>query len=171
MEGETRHGPPLAYRFIRQSGRKIDESTHRPIRSHAMKEVRNRQRQQKQLELVRSGQQSAKEKDLSLCRCLPLAQLSAAASEQYSKGRTLDTSSTTLASASERCYRCGGVQLLRLSPSQEMDVLQQPSSCIPTFAAADFDPFNSTTELPPSLTSKFSYEINAIKTHGWYISS
>ena len=161
---EARHGPPLAYRFVGQSGRKIDESTHSAIRSHAMKEFRNRQRQQKQLE---SGQQFGKDKDLSLCRCPPPTQHSSAASEQYSKRRRLDTSSTTLTSAPERCYCCGR---LRSSLSQEMAVLQQPSS-IATFAAADFDPFSSITELPASLTSKFSNEINAIKTHGWYICS
>jgi hypothetical protein len=164
---ETRHGPPLAYRFVGQSGRKIDESTHSAIRSHAMKEFRNRQRQQKQLEILRSGQQSGKDKDLSLCRCLPLAQHSSDASEQYSKRRRLGTSSTTLTSACERCYYCGK---LRSSLSQEMAVVQQPSS-VATFAAADFDPFNSITELPVSLTFKFSNEINAIKTHGWYICS
>jgi hypothetical protein len=162
---EARPGPPLAYRFVGQSGRKIDESTQSAIRSHAMKEFRNRQRQQRQLETVRSGHQSAEGKDLSTCQCLPLAQLSSAAFEQYSKRQRLDTSSTTLTSASERCHRCGRVQLLRLSPSQEMNLLQQSSS-IPTFAAADFDPFNSIAELPPSLTSKFSNEINALKTHG-----
>ena len=164
---ETRHGPPLAYRFVGQSGRKIDESTHSTIRSHAMKEFRNRQRQQKQLEILRSGQQFGKDKDLNLCQCLPPAQHSSAASVQDSKRRRLDTSSTTPTSASERCYYCGR---LRSSLSQEMAAQQQPSS-IATFAAADFDPFNSITELPASLTSKFSNEINAIKTHGWYICS
>jgi hypothetical protein len=168
---EIRDGPPLAYRFVGQSGRKVDESAHSAIRSHAMKEFRNRQRQQKQLEIVRTGQESAEEKEeLGICRCLPLAQLSSATSEEYLDSRRFDTSLTTLTSASERCYRCGRVQLLRLSPSQEMGVLQQLSSSIASFAAADFDPFNSIAELPPSLTSKFSNEINAIKTHGWYTS-
>src|SRR6266699_1384261 len=148
---ETKHGPPLAYRFVGQSGRKIDESTHSAIRSHAMKEFRNRQRQQKQLEILRSGQQFGKDKDLDLCRCLPLAQHSSAASEQYSKRRRLGTSSTTPTPASERCYCCGR---LRSPLSQEVAVLQQPS--VATFAAAGLDPFNSITELPASLISKFS---------------
>ena len=167
-QSRTKQGRPLAYRFVGQSSRKVDQSSHSAIRSHAMKEFRNRQRQQKKQEILRTGQQSVMEDDLSLCRCLPLAQLSLASSEQYSKSQRLDTSSPPFTSAPECCDRCGGVRLLRSSPSQQVDVLQQHSS-LTTFATADFDPFDSITELPLSLTSKFTNEINAIKTHGSYI--
>jgi hypothetical protein len=159
-------GPPLAYRFVRQSSRKVDESSHSAIRSHAMKEFRKRQRQQKQLEIVQSGQQSVVENGISLCRCLTLAQLSPPSSEQHSKRRRLHTPPTPFSPTPEPCCLCRRVQSLRMSSSQHMNALQQLSSPIATFSAADFDPFNSIIELPPSLTSKFSSEINVIKTHG-----
>ena len=163
---EIMDGPPLSYRFVRQSGRKVDESSRSAIRSHAMKEFRKRQRQQKQLETVQSGQKLVVENGISLCRCSTLAQLSSAPSEHYSTIRRLDTPTAPLTPAPEPCYLCSRVQSLRMSPSQQMNVLQQLSSPIASFAAADFDPFNSIAELPPSLTSKFSSEINIIKTHG-----
>ncbi|KIM94807.1 hypothetical protein OIDMADRAFT_149363 [Oidiodendron maius Zn] len=161
----TGHAPPLAYHFVRQSGRKIDESTRSGIRSHAMKEFRNRQRQQKQRRIVQSGQQSVIEKDLSLCRCLPRGQIPSASTEQYSGKSRDDLPLTSLESTSGYCYHCGKAQLLGFSQSQEMDIVQQCSIPTDTFAAADFDPFNSIADLPPPLTSKFSNEINAIKSH------
>ena len=155
---------PLAYRFVRQSGRKVDKSSHSTIRSHAMKGFRKRQRQQKQLETIRSDQQSV---DTSLCRCSPLAELSLASPEQHPRSRRVDTPSAPFTAAPELCSLCGRVQSLRISSSQQMNDLQQLDSTIATFAAADFDPFNSITELPPFLTSKFSSEINIIKSYGW----
>jgi hypothetical protein len=56
-----------------------------------------------------------------------------------------------------------------MSHSKELGVVQQQYPAISTFAAADFDPFGSTTELSEQLTSKYSQEINAIKSHGLYI--
>jgi hypothetical protein len=160
------HGPPLAYRFVRQSGRKIDESAHSGIRSHAMKEFRNRQRQQKQLRSAQSDPQPVIEKDPSLCQCLPHGQISSTSPEQSSGRQRVGLSLTSLRSASSRCYHCGKVQSLGFSQPQEIDTLQQHSIPTDTFAAADFDPFNSITDLPLPLASKFSNEINAIKYHG-----
>jgi hypothetical protein len=162
----TRHARPLAYHFVRQSGRKIDESARTGIRSHAMKEVRNRQRQQKQLGIVQSGHQSVIEKVPSLCRCLPRGQISSAPEEHYSGGLRVDMSLTSLQRTSVHCYHCGRVQLLGLSQPQEIDALQQHSIPTDTFASADFDPFNSIIDLPLPLASKFSNEINAIKSYG-----
>ncbi|KIW18415.1 hypothetical protein PV08_02703 [Exophiala spinifera] len=161
----TGHGQPLVYRFVRQSGRKVDKSAHSAIRSHAMKGFRSTQRRQKQLDLVRRGRQPATEENLSICRCSPPAQQSPAPQEYGSRRQRLDTSSISSTSASERCNRCGKAQSLKMSPSEETNDLQQSSYPVVTFAAADFDPFNSITELPQSLTSKFSSEINAIKIH------
>jgi hypothetical protein len=48
-------------------------------------------------------------------------------------------------------------------------VLQQQCPAIAAFAAAEFDPFGSMTELPQHLISNYSQEINAIKAHGSYI--
>lgn len=150
-QSETRHAPPLAYHFVGQAGSKIDESTRSGIRSHAMKEFRNKQRQQKQVEIVQSNQQSVIENGLSLCRCLPEAHFS---------------SLTLLTPTSGHCYHCNGAQLVGSSPSQWWDDGQQLPSSLTTCPAVDFNLLNSITDLPPSLTSKFSNEINAIKSHG-----
>lgn len=157
----TRHAPPLAYHFVEQAGFKIDESTRSGIRSHAMKEVRNRQRQQKQVETVHSGQQSFTEKGISLCRCLAVAQFSSVSSRQNLETRRVDTSPRSTA---DHC--CNREQLFALSLSQHRDGLQQLSSSMATFATADFNPFHSIPDLPVSLTLKFSNEINVIKSHG-----
>lgn len=163
-------GPPPEYRFVRQFGRKVEKSSHTAIRSHAMKGFRKKQRQQKQLEIVQSGQQSVVKNDIRLCHCSPLTQLSSASSEQYSQIGKCDIPPTHFTPAPEPSHLCGKVKSLRISPSHRMNVPQQLSSSIATLAATDFDPFNSITELHPSLTSKFSNEINVIKAHGSYIS-
>jgi len=163
-------GPPPEYSFVRQFGRKVEKSSHTAIRSHAMKGFRKKQRQQKQLEIVRSGQQYVVDNDISLCHCLPPTQLSSASSEQYSQIRKCDIPPTHFTPAPEPSHLCGKVKSLRIFPSQRVNVPQQLSSPIATLAAIDFDPFNSITELHPSLTSKFSNEINIIKAHGSYIS-
>ncbi|KIM92659.1 hypothetical protein OIDMADRAFT_36437 [Oidiodendron maius Zn] len=164
QQSKTRHAQPLAYHFVGQVGSKIDESTRSGIRSHAMKEVRNKQRQQKQVETMQSGQQSVIDKDFSLCQGLPVAGLFSASSKQNLGGRRIDVSSALLTSISDHCYRCRA-QLFELTPSQQRDDLLQPSSSMATVVAADFNPFNSMTGLPPSLTLKFSDEIDAIKSH------
>jgi hypothetical protein len=163
-------GPPPEYRFVRQFGRRVEKSSHTAIRSHAMKGFRKKQRQQKQLEIMRSGQQSVVKNDIRLCHCSPLTQLSSASSEQYSQIGKCDMPPTHFTPAPEPSHLCGKVKSLRISPSQRMNVPQQLSSSIATLGATDFDPFNSITELHPSLTSKFSNEINVIKAHGSYIS-
>lgn len=165
-QSETRHAPPLAYHFVGQAGSKIDESTRSGIRSHAMKEVRNKQRQQKQVEIVQRNQQSVTANDLSLCRCLPAAQFSSASSEQYLERQRDDTSLTRLTPLSSHCYHCNRAQLVGWPPSQWRDDGLQLSSSMTNCAAVEFNPFNSITGLPQSLTSKFSDEINAIKSHG-----
>ena len=165
-QSETRHAPPLAYHFVGQAGSKIDESTRSGIRSHAMKEVRNKQRQQKQVGIVKSGEQFVTENELNLYRCFPVAQVLSASSKQCLKRRRIDTSSTPLVLASDHCYHYRRAQLFGLSQSRQRDDVQQPSSSMATFAAVDLNPFNSIIDLPSSPNSKLSDEIKAIKQHG-----
>ncbi|KFY74019.1 hypothetical protein V499_05915 [Pseudogymnoascus sp. VKM F-103] len=127
-----------------------------------MKEFRNKQRQQKQLGTVQNGQQSITELNPSPCRCLPQVQISSASSEQYSgTQRVVVPPLTSMSSVSGHCYYCGGVQLIGMFQPQEVDVVQQYSVSGHTFAAAaDFDLFNSITDLSqPQTTLKQSKHV------------
>ena len=163
---QTKRGPPLEYCFVSQSGRKVDQSAQKTIRSHAMKDFWNTQRRNKRLEILRGAHQSVLDENRDVCRCSPQAQLSPSSPGHNAKRPRLDAVSKLLDSAPKTCNRCGKVQLSRMGSQQQMDDLQQLSGPVATFAAADFDPFNSITELPPALTSKFSNEIDDIKKHG-----
>jgi hypothetical protein len=143
------NGPPLAFRFVSQSGRLVDKKTKRAVRSHAMREVRSRQKQKRQI------------KDNSLCRC----STSPPASPVLGTGgcRLDDMNPNLPLVISKRCSQCAGMKFLECPSSPEMEQL---SPNITMFAVAQFDPFGSVTELPDSLTRNFSYELEAIKAHG-----
>ncbi|KAE8446537.1 hypothetical protein EG329_011869 [Mollisiaceae sp. DMI_Dod_QoI] len=160
-QGQGRQRPPVAYSFVAQSGRKIDQSTQGTIRSHAMREFRNRQRQDRQ---QRGVQPVSARSGYRICRCPPSLQSSSADEASSSQNQGFDTSSE-IGGPTERCHHCGGIQLSNMTPPQQVNILQKPASTVASFAAADFDPFNSIVELPPPLTSKFSGEINAVKAH------
>jgi hypothetical protein len=150
---------PLSIRFI--PGRAKDGATQSVVRSHAMTAFRSRQRRQKQLENKRNQRVPTMDKVLIsntmdlFCHCMSL-----------SAQRNLP--SNPLADGRVHCAQCGRNQLLITSPSQQMVFLQQQHPTITTFAAAEFDPFGSMTELPDHLTSNYFQEINAIKKHGSY---
>lgn len=159
MDPQDLGGSPLSIRFI--PGRAKDGATQSVVRSHAMTAFRSRQRHQKQLGNKRNQRVRTMDKapignamDL-FCHCMSL-----------SAQRNLP--SNPLADGRVRCDQCGRNQLSIMSPSQQMVFLQRQHSAITTFAAAEFDPFGSMTELPDHLTSRFSREINAIKKHGSY---
>jgi hypothetical protein len=159
MDPQDQGGAPLSIRFI--PGRAKDGATQSVVRSHAMTAFRSRQRRQKQLGNKRNQRVPTMDKapisnamDL-FCHCMSL-----------SAQRNLP--SNPLADGHVCCDRCGGNRLLIMSPSQQIVFLQQQHPSITTFAAAEFDPFGSMTELPDHLTSYYSQEINAIKKHGSY---
>jgi len=162
-------GPPLSIRFV--PGRAKDGATQSLVRSHTMTAFRARQRRQKKLEnewnqkALIMNMASIRNNAEQFCQCLSVSMSSVATSSQSSE-RELPWN--PLAGGHERCAQCGLVQLLRMSPSQHLGVLQQQYPAIATFAAAEFDPFGSMTELPQHLTSNYSQEINAIKRHGSY---
>jgi hypothetical protein len=158
-QGQRGRGAPLSIRFI--PGRAKDGATKSVVRSHAMSVFRSRQRRQKQLQNKWNQQVPTMDEapisnatDL-FCHCTSLSAQRNLPSNLLLDGRV-------------RCAQCGHNQLLIMSPSQQMAFLQQQHPAIATFAAAEFDPFGSMTELPNHLTSKYSQEINAIKTHGSY---
>jgi hypothetical protein len=160
--GRDRQRPPMAYSFVAQSGRKVGQSTQGTIRSHAMREVRNRQRRERRERSVRRGSPSAGYK---ICRCLMVVQSSSAEPGPSSENPGSDKS-TNYPASKQHCHRCGGRQLSTLPQPKQMDILQQFSPTVASFAAADFDPFNAVAELPESLTSRFPDEIRAVTAHG-----
>jgi hypothetical protein len=152
-------GAPLSIRFI--PGRAKDGVTKSVVRSHAMTVFRSRQRRQKQLENKRNQRVPTMDRaPISSAMCLFCYSMSLSAQR--------DPPSNPLADGRIRCAQCGRNQPLIMSPSQQMEFLQQQHPIITTFAAAEFDPFGSIAELPDHLTSNYSQEINAIKTHGSY---
>jgi hypothetical protein len=159
LQDQGGHGAPLNIRFV--PGRAKDGATQSVIRSHAMATFRSRQRRQKRLENKRNQRTPTMDRVLMsnamdlFCCCMSL-----------SAQRNLP--SNPLADGHVRCAQCGRNRLLIMSPSQQMVLLQQQHPAITTFAAAEFDPFGSMTELPDHLTSNYSQEINAIKKHGSY---
>lgn len=154
---EGRHGPPVAFRFIGQSGRKVDESSHAAIRSHAMTEFRNRQRQQRQ------QLQSASAKKLDHCQCRPIAASSSKATKKNSEKQSSD------ALTQSSCRRCGKIQS-RTKASPKLVASRQAAPPAVVLSGAGLFDFSSISELIPCIPSKFIDEINAIKTHGPYSS-
>jgi hypothetical protein len=168
-QDKASQGPPLSIRFV--PGRAKDGATRSLVRSHAMTAFRSRQRRQKQLDNERNqrapimNMASIRNSADQFCQCMSVSMPSIATSSQSSER---ELPSNSLADGRKRCAQCGRVQLLRMSSSQRLGALQQQYPAIATFAAAEFDPFGSMTELPQHLTSNYSQEINAIKTHGSY---
>lgn len=168
-QGQGIQGPPLSIRFV--PGQAKDGATQSVVRSHAMAAFRSRQRHQKRLETERNQLASMIDTTMSrttadrVCQCISLSRPSIAMSSQISER---DLPSNLLPDGRERCTQCGRIQLLSMSSSQQLGVLQQQYPAIASFAAAEFDPFGSMTELPQHLTSHYSWEINAIKAHGSY---
>ena len=159
LQDQGDQGAPLSIRFI--PGRAKDGATQSVIRSHAMTAFRSRQRRQKRLENKRNQRVPTMDRALIsnemdlFCHCMSLG------AQRY-------LPSNPLADSRVRCAQCGRNRLLIMSPSQQMVLLQQQHPTITTFAAAEFDPFGSMTELPDHLTSNYSQEINAIKKYGSY---
>jgi hypothetical protein len=167
--GQGSQGPPLSIRFV--SGRAKDGATQSVVRSHAMAAFRSRQRHRKQLETGRNprapnmNMASIINSPVAFCRCRSLNRPCIASSSQSLER---EPPSNPLVDGRELCAQCGRPQLLRMSHSQQLAVLQQQYPTITTFAAADFDPFGSMVELPQHLTSNYSEEMKAIKAHGQY---
>jgi hypothetical protein len=159
LQDQGGQGSPLSIRFI--PGRAKDGATQSMIRSHAMTAFRSRQRRQKRLENKRNQRVPTMEGPLIsnalglFCCCMSL-------------GAQRSLPSNPLADGRVPCAQCGRNRLLIMSHSQQMVLLQQQHPAVTTFAAAEFDPFGSMTELPDHLTSNYSQEINAIKKHGSY---
>lgn len=159
LQDQGGQGARLSIRFI--PGRAKDGATQSLVRSHAMTAFRSKQRRQKRLENKRNQHVPTMDRALTnnamdlFCHCMSL-------------GAQQNLPSNPLTDSCVRCAQCGRNRLLIMSPSQQMVLLQQQHPAITSFAAAEFDPFGSMTELPDHLTSNYSQEINAIKKHGSY---
>lgn len=153
---EDRHGPPVAFRFIGQSGRKVDASSHVAIRSHAMTEFRNRQRQQRQQLQSAPGNKP--------CQCRHIAGYSSKATGTNSEKQLCDASPQL---PCRPCNSCGNIQSPAQSSSRLATSRQTTPPAVVLSGAGLFD-FSSIGELLPAIPSKFIDEINTIKTHGQF---
>jgi hypothetical protein len=143
------HDAPLSFRFVEQSGRLVDKETKRAVRSHAMREVRSRQKQKKQM-------------INSLCQCSTSTPAFPMPKRKTTSFKLDSVEYRLPLVISERCKQCSGLQFFECPHSPDVEQL---APNITTLAVAQFDPFGSVIELPTNLTVKFSRELEVIKSH------
>jgi hypothetical protein len=151
---DGKHDAPLSFRFVEQCGRLVDTQTKRAVRSHAMREVRNRQKQKKQMRVN------------SLCQCSTKTPISPMPKREKTSFKLDSTDFHLPLVISKRCKHCSGLQFFESPPSPDVERL---SPKITTLAVAQLDPFGTTAQVPASLAVRFSSELEVITSHSEYI--
>jgi hypothetical protein len=147
-----------AFQFV--LGRDKGGATKSTIRSHAMSVVRHRQRRQREAWRSQGRGSAPSGMDGNQCGC-PL--LSGSLSQDNRVGGPHNIISRIHFGL---CGVCGGANYAGAQSAPQSEGLEGQSLAITKGLEATFDPFDSMTELPQYLASKYFQEINAIKSHG-----
>lgn len=137
---------PLSFRFVSQSGRLVDAQTKRAVRSHAMREVRSRQKKKHQNTVN------------SLCQCsTPIP-----ASPTVKSGWRIDENENTNLPlvVSKRCV-CGGMSFVECLPPEVVGMVVTGAGLAIFGVGTGLE-----LELPVRLVRRFGGEIEGIKAHG-----
>jgi hypothetical protein len=147
---------PFTFCFVEQTGGSLDTKTQSAVRSHAAKEVRRRRRLQQQ---KRSQELNTAPKNRALEDLTP----------QPSKDPVLDVSESSLERQRSNMqwwlFMAG-----RGAGSGDQILQQRPPSPLSTTVSAVFDPFASMVEVSPSLSLRYSKDMDVIKSHGKLVS-
>lgn len=152
--GNSGQSNPFTFCFVEETGGHPDKRTQLAVRSHAAREVRRRRRleQQKQLQELYLASKIGGSKDLA----------------QVSSGHPKRQRSHMLSLVGRPIgsdYRCEDTQNFDEPLARQM-LHQEYSPLLSTSMGVVFDPFASMAELSPLLSSSYSNDVNAIKSHG-----
>jgi hypothetical protein len=148
LSEEAQESPPT-FQFV--SGRDKGGATKSTIRSHAMSVVRHRQRRQREAGSSQGHRSAPNSMGGNPCGCTP------------SSEKSRDPYNVAISNHLNLCGKCGGAGV---QSAQQSEGIEGQNLAITKGPTAAFDPFDSMTELPQYLASKYQQEIDTIKSHG-----
>jgi hypothetical protein len=151
--------PPTLFTFVRDGGK----GSQRTIRSHAMADVRRKQREHRKSLLEERREQDVFTPRLSFCTCIFRVPDPPTLTTQLSSSE--DVRKQLHADSYKLCPICYKIQFLERSRNGQLAVSRRLFPDLVPFLEAELDPFLSQPGLPFQLRPEDNRELNEVKAH------